>query len=213
MNTLNATFSRLLRLSIGLAIGATGGFATLALFDHPAWSVGLLWCLAVAMCLIVLDVRREEVLTGMVQAVAESLPKPPECSNPMADVPPLSPEEMARIDALVRDALKPRVRSVTYRRLKSFGDYENENEAVEATVAVPPGGSADESLAFARDWVNHKLSQRDEYEKLGDQIALMRSDLAKDERKLIEVQAKYERYKSVLEKHGVAVEDPNEPPF
>lgn len=209
MNTLNAMFARLLRLGIGLALGATGGFATLALFDHPAWSIGLLWCLAVAVCLIVLDVRREEVLTGMVQAVAESLPKPP--GDPILDAPPLTPEDEAKIDALVRDALKPRVRSVTYRRLKSFGNYEN--EAVEATVAVPPGGSADESLAFARDWVNHKLSQRDEYEKMADQIALMRSDLAKDERKLIEVQAKYERYKSVLEKHGVAVEDPNEPPF
>lgn len=209
MNTLNATFARFLRLGIGLALGATGGFATLALFDHPAWSIGLLWCLAVAVCLIVLDVRREEVLTGMVQAVAESLPKPP--GDQILDAPPLTPEDEAKIDALVRDALKPRVRSVTYRRLKSFGNYEN--EAVEATVAVPPGGSADESLAFARDWVNHKLSQRDEYEKMADQIALMRSDLAKDERKLIEVQAKYERYKSVLEKHGVAVEDPNEPPF
>lgn len=211
MNTLNATFARLLRAGICVSLVLVAGCVMLAERDHVVWMIPAAFFMLTSAALIVMEVRRDEVLNHMVQAVAESLPKPPECSNPMADVPPLSAEEMARIDALVRDALKPRVRSVTYRRLKSFGNYEN--EAVEATVAVPPGGSADESLAFARDWVNHKLSQRDEYEKMADQIALMRSDLAKDERKLIEVQAKYERYKSVLEKHGVAVEDPNEPPF
>jgi len=211
LNTLSEQFSRLMKFGIVAAAVCSAGGLTLAVLSHWAWVAAAVYFFVVAIAFIWADVRREEVLSHMVQAVAESLPKPPECSNPMADVPPLTPEEMHRIDALVRDALKPRVRSVTYRRLKSFGNYEN--EAVEATVAVPPGGSADESLAFARDWVNHKLSQRDEYEKMADQIALMRSDLAKDERKLIEVQAKYERYKSVLEKHGVAVEDPNEPPF
>lgn len=49
-----------------------------------------------------------------------------------------------------------RISSVTYRRLVSFGRYEN--EAVEVAAEVPEGGDPNEVLASLKDWVDDKLA-------------------------------------------------------
>lgn len=98
----------------------------------------------------------------------------------------------------------PSITTIEYRRLRSFGSYEN--EALGATAVVGADGP-EATLEHLKAWVNEKLElavdSREERSELWSQIRDARSDLGEINEKLDAAKARFERAKEFLAKHGV----------
>ena len=76
-----------------------------------------------------------------------------------------------------------RIQTVSYRRLRNLGNFEN--DAVEATAAVERGETPEQALAKLADWVHERLGMspdairlmEDRGRRLKDEIARLETNL------------------------------------
>lgn len=95
-------------------------------------------------------------------------------------------------DAANGDALT--ITTVEYRRLRTFGGYQN--ETVGATAQVAPGQCADGVLTALRSWVDRHLEDEDERHRLSDRVSELRWQADEYERRIARAG---ERWKSIIE--------------
>lgn len=101
----------------------------------------------------------------------------------------------------------PRITSVTYRRLRSFGSYEN--EAVEATCHVPEGADPEEALHATQLWVADQLGLGGERDKLKTEVGrleVQKINLAGD---VLHLEQRYRKACEFLRANKI---DPDMPP-
>ena len=106
------------------------------------------------------------------------------------------------------------IMTVTYRRLRSFGSYEN--EAVEATAVVDGRDPAD-VLNELKSWVDDKLGETDRTREYLDSQKAIWGDLDRDIKNLNEelnvLTKRRDRAVELLKKHGVDTTELEEIPF
>jgi predicted RNase H-like nuclease (RuvC/YqgF family) len=107
------------------------------------------------------------------------------------------------------------IERVEYRRLKTFGRYEN--ETIGATAIVEPGHTAEWTIEALRSWVHSRLEESlsvgDKIESLhNERIDLERAVKDKKE-ELEELENRFEAAKAFLEKQGVSIDFGEEMPF
>jgi hypothetical protein len=105
----------------------------------------------------------------------------------------------ALIRKLRADAALP-AEVVTYRRLKSFGNYEN--EAVELSVPVLPGQTRDEAFAGAMRWVGERVNAEGEAAMDG-----LDADIDAKRRELAEIDAQLKRAREHLDRAKNSLDD------
>jgi hypothetical protein len=115
----------------------------------------------------------------------------------------------AGADSITKGERPVKIRTVEYRRLRSFGNYEN--ESIGATMDVPEGGDPVEALRALEGWVNVQMAKAADREYLAREGREKREDA---ERELRAVQAdieharaQYKRIQDFAAKFGVELED------
>lgn len=105
--------------------------------------------------------------------------------------------------------------SVEYRRLRTFGNYEN--ETIGATAYVGLDESPDETLESLKSWVESKHSDRDEAEEIRNREKILWGDLGNEirdrEHELASLKARRDNAVALLQKHGVNTKELEEIPF
>ena len=104
-----------------------------------------------------------------------------------------------------------RILTVEYRRLHSFGHYEN--EVVGATAEVADGELPGAVLDELRVWVNaHINDASQEYQERERATRLSEQSAALD-RQVKQLQERWEKARAFLERHGVPVDTYEDVPF
>jgi formate-dependent nitrite reductase cytochrome c552 subunit len=106
---------------------------------------------------------------------------------------------------------QPRITSITYRRLATFGHYEN--EAVEATAKVGPDDDPTERLEALKGWVDTQLGCRQEYRAAKDDVERAKQELASIEQLVERAQGRWDAAKAFLSKHGINPDTFDDIPF
>lgn len=103
---------------------------------------------------------------------------------------------------------------VSYRRLQSFGHYENEE--VGAGAAVNAGADPSVVLAGVQAWVCDRLSEHIERRREEDEVRDIDQRIANREGQIKRLEERWERAREFLKKHGVdpgPVAYDDDPPF
>jgi hypothetical protein len=100
----------------------------------------------------------------------------------------------------------PDVLSVEYRRLRSFGSFEN--ETIGGTARVPPGEDPAKTLEALRSWVEKRFGEILQVQDLRSQVWALTAEKESLERAVEEARRRWESAKGFLGRHGVQVEDP-----
>jgi hypothetical protein len=103
----------------------------------------------------------------------------------------------------------PRITEVSYRRLRTFGHYENESVGV--TVSVPEGADPQGVLHVAQLWVGSELKVHEDVAELQQKVSDLRAEKRQVEFDLAEAKKTWEKAKAFLAKFGVGFDEP--PPF
>ncbi len=93
------------------------------------------------------------------------------------------------------------ITSVSYSRLRSFGNFEN--VSLSATATVAESEDAQVALDGLRDWVHERLSEQIESADLRNQTEMLRYELMDYERKIEQAQKRWGAILKFLEKIGV----------
>ena len=96
--------------------------------------------------------------------------------------------------------------SVAYKRLHSFGSYEN--ECLEGTTLVPPGADPDLVLKELKTWVHERLGipeedVRQERDSLARDIRVLRDERRKLDSEIDQARETWRKAQAFLEKHGL----------
>jgi antirestriction protein len=107
------------------------------------------------------------------------------------------------------------IERVEYRRLKTFGRYEN--ETIGATAIVEPGHTAEWTLETLRGWVHSRLEESvsvtDKIEDLRYEHMKIKDEIRKETERLAEAKSRFEAAAAFLEKHGVSTDFGEDMPF
>lgn len=106
-------------------------------------------------------------------------------------------------------ASAPRITGVTYRRLRSFGNYEN--EAVEATCHVPDGVDPREALHATQLWVADQLKLGENRDALQGEVDRLESEKAGLARDIEQARVVHAKAKKFLEENKLELW--GDPPF
>lgn len=91
--------------------------------------------------------------------------------------------------------------AVEYRRLHSFGNYEN--ETVGATAQVEDGRTPEDALSYLRTWVAMRLSDSGEISTLKGEINELRWKKDDLERRIARMQGKWDEIMAFLARFGI----------
>lgn len=106
------------------------------------------------------------------------------------------------------------ITTISYSRLVSLGNYENEK--VGATAEVEPGEDPNTVLSDLKAWVATQIKDRQEDQEVSSQLADKQYKLVDLERRIENAKAKYAKLREILSSHGVTLEtlpDFNDLPF
>ena len=98
--------------------------------------------------------------------------------------------------------------TVEYRRLRTFGGYQN--ETVGAVAEIEAGGDADSTLADLRAWVDAQLGDEGDRRNLTEAINELRWRKDQMERDIVRVEDRWKAIIAFMEKLGI--ERPDEIP-
>ena len=105
-----------------------------------------------------------------------------------------------------------RVTSVEYRRLRSFGQYEN--ETVGATAAVSEGETPEAALSALRDWVAGQLALAAGAEEIEEFITELQSKKRHIESAVASGERKYAALRDILAAHNIELpKNPESPAY
>lgn len=93
--------------------------------------------------------------------------------------------------------------TVEYRRLRTFGEYQNETVGAVAQVQVSAGETADSALYELRTWVDAQLGSREEQHGLQERISELRWKAEDYERKIARAEERWAAIIAFLEKLGI----------
>jgi hypothetical protein len=105
----------------------------------------------------------------------------------------------------------PRIVQVEYRRLVTFGRYEN--ETIGCVAEVPSGGSAGDVLDGLKVWVGQRLNCNDEVRSEKYEVERLRHEQGQIQEEIDACKAQWEKARSFLEKHGVSLPEDDPMPF
>lgn len=91
--------------------------------------------------------------------------------------------------------------TVEYRRLRTFGDYQN--ETIGATAEVEPHETAEQALMQLRGWVDSELGDRNEQRHLSERNSELRFEAANLERRIEAATMKWAAIVAFMEKLGI----------
>ena len=103
------------------------------------------------------------------------------------------------------------ITTVTYRRLKSFGNYEH--EAVEATATIQYGESEEEVLTRLREWVTARLAVAEHAAETRHDVRQLAHEKHSLEQSVAALQERWEKAKTFLALHGVSTAIYDDLPF
>lgn len=95
------------------------------------------------------------------------------------------------------------ITSVSYRRLRNLGNYEN--EVVEASSDISASETPEEALAALRQWVHGQLGQVEQHTVRQRQIAQQEARLDELDQQIQRAAARYENAKRFLNFIGVPI--------
>lgn len=105
--------------------------------------------------------------------------------------------------------------TIEYKRLHSFGNYENEQIGI--TVIVEPGETPDQALERAKKWVDSQIGSRDSTRDELDRIQSAIYDQKQEQKRLCtnieNLKERRDRAVAILQKHGVDTNELEEIPF
>lgn len=101
-----------------------------------------------------------------------------------------------------------RIVTVEYRRLRTFGGYQN--ETVGATAELAADESAETALQDLKSWVDTQLADRENAYDLGQRVSDLRWQADEQERRLEHANEKWAALIAFLDKLGI--ERPSEIP-
>lgn len=90
---------------------------------------------------------------------------------------------------------------VEYRRLRTYGDYQN--ETVGAVVEIEAGQSAEATLVELRVWVDDQLGDNEEQRHLADRVSDLRMEAGHLERRIERANEKWAAIVAFMEKLGI----------
>ena len=93
--------------------------------------------------------------------------------------------------------------TVEYRRLRTYGDYQNETVGAVAHVQVSAGETADSALYELRAWVDAQLGSREEQRQLQARVTDLRWKAEEYERKIARAEERWTAITAFLEKLGI----------
>src|SRR5574343_41930 len=93
--------------------------------------------------------------------------------------------------------------TVEYRRLRTYGEYQNETVGAVAQVNVSAGETADEALYQLRAWVDEQLGNRDEQRSLEERVSDLRWKADDYERKIARLDERWKAILAFLDKLGL----------
>lgn len=93
--------------------------------------------------------------------------------------------------------------TVEYRRLRTYGDYQNETVGAVAQIQVEAGETAEEAIHALRTWVDEQLGSRDEQRQLQERVADLRWKAEDYERRIKGADEKWAAIIAFLEKLGI----------
>ena len=93
--------------------------------------------------------------------------------------------------------------TVEYRRLRTYGDYQNETVGATAQVQIDAGETADEAIYALRTWVDEQLGSREEQRQLQDRVADLRWKAEDYERKIKRADEKWSAIIAFLGNLGI----------
>lgn len=94
-----------------------------------------------------------------------------------------------------------RITRVEYRRLRSFGTYENETVGVAAEVGADETPEA--ALGQAREWVAAQLAAAEDVDGIEELLTDLKAKKSRLEADVRNGERKYERLRDLLARHGV----------
>lgn len=93
--------------------------------------------------------------------------------------------------------------TVEYRRLRTFGEYQNETVGAVAQVQVDAGETAEEAIYALRTWVDEQLGSREEQRQLQERVADLRWKAEDYERKIKRADERWSAIIAFMEKLGI----------
>lgn len=93
------------------------------------------------------------------------------------------------------------IASVTYRRLRSFGNYEN--EAVEATAVVRDGDSASVALEDLKAWVEARLGLAAQRASMEEESARLSAEIEYKNRQLARAEERFRKAQEFLRENKI----------
>lgn len=106
--------------------------------------------------------------------------------------------------AIVIDAAQaapPKIVTVEYRRLRTFGSYQN--ETVGAVAELAPGQSPDDALLALRAWVDQQLGDDGERRDLTERVNELRWQADEHERRIARANERWTAIIGFMEKLGI----------
>lgn len=93
------------------------------------------------------------------------------------------------------------ITSVSYSRLRSFGNFEN--VSLSATASVGEAEDAQVALEGLRDWVHERLAEQIESADLRNRTEMLRYEVLEYERKIEQAQKRWSSILKFLDKLGI----------
>lgn len=104
------------------------------------------------------------------------------------------------------------IQTVEYRRLRSFGSFEN--ETVGAVAMVADGETPEEALSALREWVAGQLALACDVEEIESLLTDLRAKRGYLERSIADGERKYAALRDILAVHGIELpERPQSPDY
>ena len=103
------------------------------------------------------------------------------------------------------------IQTVEYRRLRSFGQFEN--ETVGAVARVGTGETPEDALSALREWVAGQLALAEDTGEIEELLTDLRAKKGSLERSLADGLRKYAALRGVLAAHGIDLPERPQSPY